>query len=544
MPRYVLKESKVADWVKWSVQVADSFINAHPTTLKKIKSRRPVNGKTIDGLARLLPKELKSEYRKLTSDLFEIAPPDYKISEANVTKATLALNTYKSNALQKWIEEQCERHTYDYIGVFSYTNETLHPFLKTLPLNVCVLARNWVVEQRDEEAFNNKYPKRTRPWEKSKLAKMGAELLAARQSSSIQQYLSLEQRFYDSPPFLKGAILWDSKSGRRAAYFGFYRWEGPKPEGGGSPYQGERWCAVSLPEDEGDESELLESLKSRFDGLWESSASFEEVLLEEAKYERERCAHKVWHIDSRPYKIVIPGVIRDQNSNDVRTNYPDVNYPDAMAADAVRMFLKGYNVKADIEVMTLPFFEEPTDEADLKPQEEEIEQERNAWYEKNISSFDGHVVFICLRTLTKDFQDYLGSVGFPYKIIDNQGAPIKIEDTRLALPYQSPLDAKEHAAKENAPLVDYCLIGRCDRAESEREGKCFVICGIHAIGTLAGSVYLTDAKNLRYIDMVINKTSENNDFSLLVRGVSPSPQNIDVEASIFDGPSKLEPVQT
>lgn len=261
-----------------------------------------------------------------------------------------------SKDLQHWIEDEIkDPDRYDSLDMFTYTNESLAEFLRTCPLHVRCLIRNWVVEKgEEEEAKKRSIVEGTAPplkeRNKSVLARRSGVLLNAQGPGN--RYLSLNHRYYNHAPLFKGALLWDSRSTRKAVYVGFYKWN---PKRKGTPFVGYNWCAFKVSDAEGIQSELIDSIQSRFNYIWEkNSVKFEDVLLEEEQFDIDKYARSVWEVGELPYKIVFPGEIKVRSSAEHAVKFPEIKHPDALAAENTKAFLTKLGAKASIAIMPLP----------------------------------------------------------------------------------------------------------------------------------------------------------------------------------------------
>lgn len=477
----------------------------------------------------------------------EVYPGSSDKQRRNI-KIGLQENPHRSENLKGWITEEKEAHPYDHLDIFGYTDETKHIFIKSLRMHVRSLARNWVVEKEEEDKFNNQKHsssgvRERRPWEKSHIIRMAAEIMADKGTANC---LSLEQRYYETPPVINGAILWDSKSDKKAAYFGFYRWN-PGRENGGSPYDADKWTAIRLDSDDELQSDLINTLQSRFIRAWGVSDSFGEVRQQHRDYNQKQVACQLWEIDrALPYKIVIPGVSTLRSSKVNAFRFPDVKYQDAVAAESVRKFISELGGEATIEIMPLPYFQKKQGQAATEKQLEKTEAARKSWYKKHIDNFEGHVVFICSRTMSQTYWEHLKEINFPYDFCNPTNEAHFIRENRTGHLYESPLDNKPLAVENSngmaMALVDFCLLGRCSRPEADSvKGKCFLVIGIHSLGTNGGSQLLTRLKDLSIINERVNGLSnENNDFGLIVKVVTHPDASLNIKATIFDEPTKVE----
>ncbi|QYK50598.1 MAG: hypothetical protein KF701_09385 [Anaerolineales bacterium] len=392
---------------------------------------------------------------------------DYYVLDSNQGNSIVRKNLGTSQQVRDWISAASRLKKYDEILIFTYTNESLYEYLSApLPgMRVRVLARNWLSEAAEEEAYNSALHKLPdvqdlrRFWKKSEVIRSAAKTLV--NDIHDQPFgLKVDLKFYDQHPFFKGIILRNSSTGRRIGYIGFYSWDWSRLDGG-SPILGEDWSAIWLSEDGGAQTNMLDALESRFEELWTSGKTFEEITIEENKQREERsideAVRAVWSIDGTPFKIVVPG--REQKDR----IYPLVGIEDLLAVRNIEERLREFGAEVNLEIMT----------------EEDSSKITKEW--------DGHLVYVCHRTIDPGYAQQLGEGGFPFEISAQKPKP-KIVHLPYNTSYFSPMD-------EDPPRkLDMCIVAKIQRPDLN--SKIFIIAGLHGMGTLAGSEYLTDLQHL------------------------------------------------
>jgi hypothetical protein len=436
-------------------------------------------------------KGLSEDYKRRFVSAEDIDPVlgAHFILDRDQASATIQLNTHTSENIRDWIAESARQKQYDELYLISYTNQTLFEFLSSpIPtLKIRILARSWLAEEDDERIYNKELAKRKKfqqkfeqlrqPWMKSRIIRSVAEMMV---DPDVPRPFKneIDIRFYDSPPWLKGAMLRNSKSGRRAALIGFYSWN-PRPIEGGSPYIGEHWSGVWLSDDDGPQTNMLDVIQSRFDELWNSGSDYtqmkEQELARNAELPHKIDIENIWNLDGQPYLIIVPG--RHEN----KRFYPAVAGEDLMAMRAIEQFLGENGADVDMEIVV------------------------DSEYSQKIRDWEGHLVYICHRTLSDELLDELYQSGWSYKILRHPQASMTIKHTVYDQSFQSPMD------REQPERMDFCLIVKMNRPE--KVGKLFVIAGIHAIGTWGGACYLTDTHHLNRLSTLI----EEDNFSTLIQ---------------------------
>ena len=119
--------------------------------------------------------------------------------------------------------------------------------------------------------------------------------------------------------------------------------------------------------------------------------------------------------------------------------------------------------------------------------------EGGGWFpdeaEEEIERWEGHVVYVCNKSISPRTWEKLESQGFPFFI---QGVGLdkpEIQHIRKNdIKITSPMDA-------STPLAnDFAIIGKFNRGEGK--GKGYIISGIRGIGTLGAASLIVDSNKL------------------------------------------------
>ncbi|MEX1248098.1 MAG: hypothetical protein WEA61_06405 [Anaerolineales bacterium] len=408
----------------------------------------------------------------------------YYVLDALESNSIVRRNEFTSEKIRDWIAAAAKLKKYDEIMIFTYTNESLYEYLSTpLPgITIRVLARNWLKEAEEENAYNHKMSQTSpaselrRLWKKADVIKRDAEILIdERRDQPYKNEFNI--RFYESRPLFKGIILRNSQTKRRIGYIGHYAWD-LDWQTGGSPIIGENWSAVWLSEDGGSQSNMLDAVTSRFEELWENGKSFEE--LDETEQQQALIAQykenvkAVWEIDDKPFLVIVPG--REKPGR----LYPLVGAEDLLAMRSVERFLREHGAAFALKIMTTG------DSTEIS------------------KKWDGHLIYICHRTISPEYLTELKKGGFPYDIVTKEGGKPSIVHIPYKHEYFSPMD--EDSPQER----DFCLVAKTRRPD--KAGSLFIIAGLHGMGTLAGAQYLTNQDQLR----ILFEARKNLDFCTVV----------------------------
>jgi hypothetical protein len=415
----------------------------------------------------------------------------YHVLDSLESLSVIKRNTGTSEQIRNWIAAAVRHKKYNEIMIFTYTNESLYEYLSTpLPgIHIRVLARNWIKEAEEENAYNLRISQSTdkaeasktsdllRLWKKADVIKRDAEVLIDEDHEHPYDNI-FNIKFYDSKPFLKGIILRNSETKRRIGYIGHYAWDFDW-QSGGSPIIGEDWSAVWLSEDGGSQSNMLDAITSRFEQTWEQAKNFSELReLEREKAltdEHKRNVKAVWELYGQKFLIIIPG--RKQRNR----IYPLVGAEDLLATRSVENFLREHSVDFELKILT-------------KGNSNEISK-----------NWKGNIVYICHRSISPKFFNQIKKKGFPFDLLATKGERPSIVNKDLDQQFFSPMDARP--PKES----DFCLVAKARRPDGE--GSIFIIAGLHGMGTLAGAQYLTSEKQLE----MLFQTRKNADFASVIQ---------------------------
>ncbi len=383
----------------------------------------------------------------------------------------------RSSDLKEWIVAGTHLG-YDELDYFAYTNELLGDFLAyDLPgVAIRVLARDWLVERKEERRQDAREPLPPRrdgaphPRHKSQLIRLFA---GERIAQAKSQGGTVDVRFYRDPPLFNGAIMTRRDSGMARAFVGLSRWD-PLATTGGSPFKLEDWPALLLDARDPVHAGFVQYLRSRFEEMWERGSTFEEVSAQE----RAEDAHepetigRLWALDGREYLIVFP--LRGYPNRAL----PGVAVEDLYAYHLFEEFLARHGVRSS----PLTFRLSESFEGNWIPAET-MEQ---------IERWDGHLIFVCSKSLAPSVVTPLEAAGFPYAISGiGSGNPILRHHHRKDLALESPMHASPPEPR------DYAVIGKWARPEGK--GSVYVSAGLRATGTWGAAVHLTDPHCIRLL---------------------------------------------
>lgn len=201
-----------------------------------------------------------------------------KIPESigKLLKAEYKLKNPKFEEVKKEIKEKFNKSKK--IMIFSYTGETLdnlnYDFVNERKdeLEVQLLCRNWKLEKKDQEKYNNSNSEvvggKKKPWDKADMIATQAIKL---QRLCAKTNVKLDQRFYENLPFYHGYIFDNLE-----AYIAEYEWQ-KDPKEGGSQYKGNGRPFTYYSNETELGKEKIKVLTSRFELLWEVGKSYDQV---------------------------------------------------------------------------------------------------------------------------------------------------------------------------------------------------------------------------------------------------------------------------
>ncbi len=167
------------------------------------------------------------------------------------------------------------------VKIFGYTGEVVTNDLieygdRYRPeLEVRLLQRNWIVEQTDEIAHNQRPEVRgLRKWNKSQAIKnMALEAWPYSMKRNI--------RYYDHHPILKGAILSSSDDEEIVAFIGLLKWD-PLPANGGSVFKSVPGHVLMIRSSDGQSArDMIKRIQSQFDYDWLHGLTADELVSQE-----------------------------------------------------------------------------------------------------------------------------------------------------------------------------------------------------------------------------------------------------------------------
>lgn len=168
---------------------------------------------------------------------------------------------------------------YEIVDIFAYSAETLPQYLPQ-PLTyvgkdkkIRVLARNWYIEEKDQNKWNadKGLLNSEKKWNKAEKIKNGAAYL---NSNFRRLEINIEQKFYDEAPLFR-CYLFGNKHIKEdteyieyiEAYVGIYEWQ--KNPVKGSPYKGIDRPLFHIKNERTVEKQMLDIIVSRFNHCWE-----------------------------------------------------------------------------------------------------------------------------------------------------------------------------------------------------------------------------------------------------------------------------------
>jgi len=411
-----------------------------------------------------------------------------------------------SEQLVNWIAEMVVRGNYDELLIFSYTSETIYQYLMLhLPkIKIRVLIRNWLVEGEEEHEYNQRTfpPSKTktaagilrRPWAKAQSIKAIAYQLMDndRPISSTK----VDIRFYKDKPLFRGAILLGPQD-RRAAFIGMYSWL-PKRKEGGSPYYGINPPSMLVTDDGCAKSAHIDVFASRFEELWATGLSYEQMVEMESRYDASHRVNieKIFALNNKPYLVIYPGRTLEGR------RLPLIAIEDFSASNAIRGMLESQGKDVSTEVVI------------------------GDTYPENVGKWEGHIICLCHRSwIPHEFPDVQLDAS-PYKLIADGQTPPHILLTDVNHSITSPIDA------DNPQDRDFALIIKRSRSNGS---KIIFVAGLHAIGTWGAADFLTRTQTLGYLASQVQK----NDFAVVIECEFSVPHR-DMKTRILHGPRVIE----
>jgi hypothetical protein len=367
---------------------------------------------------------------------------------------------------------------FDSIDVFSYTNETLSAFLGSLRnIKVRVLARDYLIEKKEQKKYNDKFNKKEasvdpkkKPWLKHADIKTHSGFI--NKIVSNQKDCLIDLRFYSQRPSIKGAILYNSKTGERTANFGFYHWL-PGREEGGTPYIGSRGSGISLYDDHGPSLVIIDSVKEYFEELWSNSRTYNDMIVEEdllkIEEQKKQSIISIWESEKESnFTVVLPGRKIENRQT------PAIANLDLDSFRLIEQALNSSNCSVELNPVK---YSEPLGS--------------NSEIDNIIKSAENHLILICTRTINKFLYGLMKNINFPFAVEFDKNKRLCIKDIE-----NPTVIIKSPEPEENKLNTDYCLITKFDNPIKGKTNKIFIIAGIRAMGTFAGSQYLTEGGEL------------------------------------------------
>jgi len=431
----------------------------------------------------------------------------FNVLDHKLSLGTVVYNDRRSNELKEWILVTRTNRKFDRLLYFSYTNELLYEFLcyEMNGLEVRIVTRDWVVEHNEEKLHNEKLEADRRPWYKSKVIQLRAKEIV---ENVLETRKQIDVRFYSSPPLFNGAIL-ESDKEPPMAYVGIIRWE-ERPVKGGSQFKLAEWPAIILNGRDKIHRDLISNLQSRFHLMWRNGLTYEQVCIED---ETQRVLDpaiigKIWKLDCKTYLLVYPHRRIPERPFQVVAN------EDLRAFHLIEKFLNRYNVETNL----LSFETPDVLKGDWFPEDTE----------KKINEWQGHVIFICTKSLSSKLNNYLKKINFPYEI-GGVGtlSPFVKHRMKSEVFLESPMDKKPPEPR------DYSIIARF--RHPKHDSCAYITAGIHAMGTWGAVDYLTNPRNIRVLSQLVK--TEN--FAAIVETKFDPDKHEVTDSSLYIAPEEF-----
>ena len=197
-------------------------------------------------------------------------------NEVEIPQNSKGLSIVEEPEYRNYFQSLMKQAKYPIIKFFGYTGEVLSSDLLTyisrysLNIEMRILQRNYVIEERDEAEHNSKLPEGIRPWKKTESIK--------RMCNEEWPYsLKRTIRYYSHQPILKGCLFCNSAGRAVIGFINFQKWE-ELPSAGGSVFKSVPSDMIMINPEENVHCEvLLERLNSQFEYEWKNSLSSTEM---------------------------------------------------------------------------------------------------------------------------------------------------------------------------------------------------------------------------------------------------------------------------
>jgi hypothetical protein len=375
--------------------------------------------------------------------------------------ATREFNHHEADRVRNWIRAvlTTDPPQFDEVNVFSHSFDSLSE-LVGFPIGedvrVRVLARNWVEESHDEALFADRA-------ERSAAVRRQSAQVIERNARVLEDNgwrdphgNSLDVRFHAERPTFRGVLLRNSADGRRAGHLGVYA---PAASTSDVPFE-RSWAGLWVSDDGGPNKHFLDSAQRMFELQWARGLSSSEMNVASERHEATHGpeAREVWALDDDlPYLIVSAGHV-DRH----------IAYDDMDTIMNVARFLGGFGIEPKTTTLT------GTD-SDLR----------------ELEGSQGHIVFVCYRSLTDQIRSLLTASGFPIDVVTD-GAPHFV-GAGDGIVMRSPRDE----ANASADAADLALVAKWPSPWPGRWW--FVIAGLHGPGTRGGGAFNVDHSELRKV---------------------------------------------
>ncbi len=177
---------------------------------------------------------------------------------------------------QEYFQSLFKQEKYPIIKFFGYTGEVLSSDLLSysnrysLDIELRILQRNYIIEEKDESQHNAKLPKGIRPWNKAKAIK---QMCFESWNFSLKRTI----KYYSHQPFLKGCLFCNDSGRAIIGMINFQKWE-PLPLSGGSVFKSVPSDMLLINSNGGKEYEaFLERINSQFEYEWAHALTQQEM---------------------------------------------------------------------------------------------------------------------------------------------------------------------------------------------------------------------------------------------------------------------------
>ena len=196
--------------------------------------------------------------------------------EKSSSKLGETVSIIDESSYREYFQALIKEAKYPIVKFFGYTGEVLSSDLLTyiarysLNIELRILQRNFVIEEKDEKIHNAKLPEGIRPWSKSKAIK---QMCYEKWEYSLKRTI----KYYSHQPILKGTLFCNANGRAILGFINFQKWE-EMPSSGGSVFKSVPSDMLLLNSQNNSRAEiLLERVNSQFEYEWSHALSAEEM---------------------------------------------------------------------------------------------------------------------------------------------------------------------------------------------------------------------------------------------------------------------------